>query len=358
MSTRFDPDIQYNSEATITDRSSWRPSEQLINRIMAAYRLAIRNYPPGGSPTASLWSTIRSRQTDIHEALLSDKNDTLAEILTNPGSTDLYYGVDCLYRDWCGTILSSLEERAHQASIIADALARLAEALGCRRVRNPENGGKSVPIDVDKTLEALDDRLSTRLTFPNPFAGEFGLMSSRGVMSYRPLHAIYQAWRISQLCQVANGRKCLEIGGGMGRTAYYAQALGIKDYVIVDLPMTLVGQACFLAATCGEQAIWMIGDPWIERFERIRLLPPQLLRKAGRRFSLVLNADSFTEMALPDAMDYILFAAHRSRILLSINHEANGFTVSNLLQQAGLTSDVSRHPYWMRKGYIEETARC
>jgi hypothetical protein len=38
------------------------------------------------------------------------------------------------------------------------------------------------------------------------------------------------------------GNRCLEIGAGVGRTAYYAHWLGMQDYTIVDLPTALIGQ--------------------------------------------------------------------------------------------------------------------
>src|SRR5262249_32822468 len=138
-----------------------------------------------------------------------------------------------------------------------------------------------------------------------------------------------------------------EIGAGMGRTAYYAHRFGLTDYTIVDLPHMLIGQACFLAATLGEDRVWLMGEPKVD--DAIRLLPPQSLQPTDC-FDVVLNADSMTEMNQQGAERYLSFITSRCSVFISINHEANEFTVHELF---GSTPHM-RHPYPLRPGYLEE----
>jgi hypothetical protein len=123
----------------------------------------------------------------------------------------------------------------------------------------------------------------------------------------------------------------------MGRTAYFATCLGITDYTIIDIPMSLVGQALYLASTIGPERIWLYGEP--PKADRIRLLPPSFIEIASDSFDAVLNVDSLT---------YVAFARDHSPLLLSINHDANAFRVREL------ATPTYRFPYWLRMGYVEE----
>ena len=199
-------------------------------------------------------------------------------------------------------------------------------------------------LDIENVLEI-------NLQFPSPFPGENGLSTSHGLVTYRAVNAIYQAHRVNQLTL---GRGCcLEIGGGVGRTAFFAKMMGVTDYTLVDLPMTIVGQALFLMATLGSDAVWLIGEPVEKQHGCIRLVPPAFVSDTSERFDLVLNVDSFTEMDQVHAKGYIEFAMSNADALLSINHEANQFTVREL---ASGVSSFSRSPYWFRTGYVEELA--
>jgi hypothetical protein len=60
-----------------------------------------------------------------------------------------------------------------------------------------------------------------------------------------------------------------------------------------------------------------------------------------------------TEMAASTAKDYWRAISKRASVFLSINHEFNEFTVREIINSTpGL--DVSRTPYWLRRGYVEE----
>lgn len=171
----------------------------MVARLKAAYRYATASFAGHGSSV--LWTMIAEKQADIHAALLAD-DDSLASLLADPCGTYLYYGVDNLYPAFRDTGLQSPQ---HQSLELAarDALATLAEALGADRSWNPE-GGALFPHKEPKPTRGADDLLSdienalgATLDFPSPFPGELGLSTARGVVTYRAVHAIYQAHRLN-----------------------------------------------------------------------------------------------------------------------------------------------------------------
>jgi hypothetical protein len=231
----------------------------------------------------------------------------------------------------------------------------LMDAIGLHRVRVFSIEDDSERIDIDASLKKLDSALRQTILFPNPFRGEFGLETSRGVASYRAVQALYQAWRLSEIIRPRGRATVLEIGPGLGRTAYYAFKMGIGDYTTVDLPLGVVAQACFLGGTLGPDYVWMIGDNPNLADGRIRLLPSSKLDEIQQKFDIVLNVDSMTEMSSDVAAKYVTWIAKSADIFLSINHEANAFTVAELASAHLFPgAKTARSPYWMRQGYVEE----
>jgi SAM-dependent methyltransferase len=245
----------------------------------------------------------------------------------------------------------------HGLSVYLDLL-QLSEAIGARRLWNPEilaaipGHVESFP-EVEALLKCIDEHVGFCVTFPNPFAGETGLSTSRGIASNRAVQALYQAWLVARLTRRADS-KVLEIGAGTGRTAFYAHQLGITDYTIIDLPMTNVAQANFLSRALGEDAVALFGEK--ENGGRIRILPSTSFFRSDDNYDLVLNVDSLTEMALDTARSYCFEIKKRAQKLLSINHEYNAFTVRHVCSETGFPKGT-RHPYWMRRGYVEELFR-
>ena len=189
---------------------------------------------------------------------------------------------------------------------------------------------------------------------PNPFPGEHGLKSSRGVISYRVPQSIYQAWRIKQLVHGISNPRVLEIGAGLGRTAYYAYERGIKDYTIVDIPITTAAQAYFLGRTIGEDKIHLDGEQPNEFSHKIKILTPQTFFNEPKTYDLILNVDSLTEMDFSVAQAYWNKIKVSTRKFLSINHEVNTFRARDLVVEDLGNLNIHRGLYWMRRGYIEE----
>jgi hypothetical protein len=280
----------------------------LMLRIKRAYRLAMQE---SRGPGESMWAEITRRNASVHDALLAD-DDRLQEILRDPGRSDLFYGFHSLFASRTELLRSSgAEQRQATSDALFQEILRLCQALGARRLHNPEavqdhRSYGEADEQLGTALAALDSSFGTKVTFPNPYPDEFGILTSRGVASYRAIHAIYQAHRLRQLADVHGGR-ILEIGAGLGRTVGYGRNLGLRQCTIIDLPLANVAQASFLGAILGPESVSLLGEE--PKSDSIRIATPEWLSKCGEDFDIVLNVDSMTEMDRKFADEYAVLNA-------------------------------------------------
>jgi hypothetical protein len=344
----FFPERTYENSFGLSAMLSYDDAN-LVKRIIREYKFAVERFEGYGT---SLWGGIHERNLDIHKALLSGDHSLVSALLRDPGQHNLLYGFENLFRDYASKLKSNPERQRSDAQWIHDALARLAEAVGAIRTSGPESPYLKFDLGVEKLITAIETRLDFQLLFPNPFPGEFGIITSRGCMSVRAVHAIYQAWRIKELLFLAKGGKVLEIGAGLGRTAFYSYLAGVKDYTIVDLPLTNVAQAYFLGRVLGEEHIVIGGEPKSNDPNVVHICDSALFSSSGTIYNLVLNVDSMTELDPRHAQNYFDVVSHSNAVFVSINHEAHAFRVSDFAANRG--RKLLRFPYWMRKGYVEE----
>ena len=333
----------------------------LVSRVQAAYRAAMSTF----EMSDSFWdTTIGEIRQPIHEALLSKEPATM--ILRNPAANTHFWGFDAICKAPAGQtephelVMTNMQSHSNWQSLygkwLHDSLVSLAEAVGAQRVFYPETipghhyAVFGEPSDVDKLLDGVEGAIGKAILFPNPYAGELGLASSRGFVGFRSLQAIYQAWRLTRISAGREDFRVIEIGAGLGRTAYFARQFGLRHYTIVDIPLTNAAQGYFLGRTLGPDNISMFGET---STADVRILPPQALHGMTETFDLMLNVDSFTEMSVEVALDYWNFARSNTDSLLSINHELNSHPVRFLYRDDPCVH-VVRHPYWMRRGYVEE----
>ena len=318
----------------------------LARRIAAAYAANANAFGGYGN---SMWEGINRLAQPIHDLLTHGTAEELAEALDCPHTTNLLLGFDNPVAAPWGFMdddrnLLSIEVGSDMTARIYRAVVRLAEATGAAQVANPETlTGTAWPID--DYLAAIDERIGMKIDFPNFYPHEKGVRSRRGIISYRPLQAIYQAYRLKTL----GAAKVMEIGAGLGRTAYYAHRMGIRDYTIVDIPLSNVAQAHFLSRALGAREVNLPGEDRAP----IRILGPSFVACTDERFDVVLNVDSLSEMDPEVAAGYVAFARKSADTLVSINREwADRPRTADLLKDAS----VLRMPYWMRDGYVEEIA--
>jgi len=325
---------------------------ELVGRIIQAYNIAIGSF---AGPGDSMWRKFfDEKHSLIHQYLISRNAESVAEFLRDPASNSLFHGFDPISLVGTNTFKDNEIQRKGYAARVYDSLRRLCEAIGAIDLEYPEQypiSGTKI-VAVDSLLEALDKSFGFRVDFPNPFPQEYGLATPRGIVGHRTTHALYQAWKIRELTSKIARPSVVEIGAGLGRTAYYSYRLGITDYTIVDLPITNVSQAYFLGVTLGRNRVALHGEDR-DRGD-VAIIPPEAFQLSSSRIDLVLNSDSLTEMSESFANSYFSIAAKRSQMLLSINHEFNRIKIRNLMAACADVHNYSRYPYWMRRGYVEE----
>jgi hypothetical protein len=316
----------------------------LVERIVAAYRRAAST--PLGD-VRNMWLTdLAGVKSDAAQLLDQPDLESIGEMLRDPASWKLLHGFDFYVPlekadDWV----------AWWHLYTYDALLQLCRATGARRVEYPEaHVDFAEAPDPEDLLTTLDEMLGFRVDFPNIFPGEAGLQTSRGVISYRAVQALYQAWRIKHTLSGPGAARVLEIGAGLGRTAYYAVKMGVAQYTIIDLPLSSVPQGYFLGRALGEGSVALWGE---EGRASVRILPPAAFGDLNEQFDLILNCDSLTEMSEATARAYLAGAPRLTRTFLSINHEFNPFTVQSLYHRDSRIR-AWRSPCWVRKGYVEE----
>lgn len=299
----------------------------------------------------SFWNTIEGDKKNIAQWLLSGELDKAAAFLQNPAGSMFFYGFEHLVSEFSDALKSGGDAAEQgQGADYQHRLHLLALALGLGRVPNPEAAATFPVPTTDELIEKIERHIGQNIRFPNPFPNEFGILSTRGVVSYRAVQSLYQALLLKDMASVFPSPSVVDIGGGLGRTAFYAHSLGFRDYTLIDLPTTGLAQAYFLGRTLGERAVSLFGEPLSEVNVRI---PEWLI--SSRDVDVVINVDSFTEMSRQSAEQYVAWAAKHAKMLISINHEANHFTAREVMLAAGL--NPSREKYWLRDGYVVEVAR-
>ena len=209
--------------------------------------------------------------------------------------------------------------------------------------------------NIETLIDKIEERLLIKLNFKNVFPGEEGIKTSRGILSNREIQAIYQAYKIKIICKKNNYKNILEIGGGLGRTAYYCREFGIKNYTLVDLLIPRICQINYLARVVGESEV--LSEKKISNLrgveDKIKIVSPNYLFKDDNNFDLVFNSDSITEIDMLTQKKYVNFIKKNTKYFYSINHESNKNKVIDLFDNFKI-DEIERNLYWLRKGYLEE----
>lgn len=326
---------------------------RIVERLLKAYQRS----PPDQYGDGSMWRDFfELHHKGFHTVFMSGDVNGARRILADPGSGNLFYGFDEL----CAMFRASYQgSPGGLANSCQDNLIRLAEAIGAFQIDCPEQPPvrwqENIEVRTDDILRAIETALGAQLSFPDIYAGIVGANSMRGVIPYRAIQAIYLAFRMRQLApeRAAEEPRICEIGAGLGRSALHARQLGLRNYTIVDVPMTVISQGYYLMRCLGADAVALPGEPRSSPGQ-IRLIYPDEFLASEDRFDLIANVDSLTELGRDLATKYLKTISVKTPAFLSINHEANPIRVNALLKDLDRPYRVSRHPYWMRQGYVEE----
>ncbi len=317
-------------------------SDESFKKLVDSVKKRI-NYSPTG-----IWKDISSiHQLTFIEYLKNNDYSNLRSMLSNPSSNDLFYGFDNL----AVSINSRFRlETATSCSLAADHFFSLAEYVGVVRSQNPERllWPRKKSIEINPLIEKIIEKIFKKeIIFPNIYPGEKGISTKYGIASLRVPASIYQALKVKKY-----GDKICEIGPGLGRTAYFANLLGVQKYTLVDIPITSIAQSYFLLSTLRNTNFSLAGEKDIE--EGIEFRMPNDFFNSKCNYDVVLNVDSLTEIGEEIAKKYIEEIVKRSKYFLSINHEANQFTISSLTKEFKELNLISRNRSWIREGYVEE----
>jgi hypothetical protein len=302
----------------------------------------------------STWLNIFNNfHKNIIEIVKKDKSK-IEDILDDPSKYDIFYGFD----NNCEYTLKNprYSDYFENNELVIDKILNFAEYLGIIRHNNPEQYRIIFKKPtLDHLINEIEKKINIELKFENVFPGEKGVKTQKGIISNREIQAIYQAYKIKEIFKKNNYKNILEIGGGLGRTAYYCNKFGIKNYTMVDLLIPRICQLNYLSRVLDEEDI--INEKQIENLKnlqnKIKIISPNYLFNKKIKYDLIFNSDSITEIDSITQNKYVNFIKENAKYFYSINHESNKNKVYDLFSEVSL-AEFDKSLYWLRKGFLEE----
>ena len=109
----------------------------------------------------------------------------------------------------------------------------------------------------------------------------------------------------------------------------------------------------YLGKTLGEENITLFSE---NTDNYVHILPPNEYNNT--KADIIVQFDGLTEMGLVNSEKYVNNFNKISPLFLSINHEANTYTVNNLYEKNNNITRIYRFSSWYRNGYVEELFKC
>jgi putative sugar O-methyltransferase len=245
--------------------------------------------------------------------------------------------------------------------ITKETVIKLASAVGAIPFHNPEYEHAQhmivtqpdyKDVTVGELMSLIESKIGFKISIP-PFTGNWFLEGS-GQISDRHCHYLWILKRITELFPSKN-TSIVEVGAGLGILGYYLDKLGYKDYTTFDLAHANAAQTYFLYKNLPERNFILSGDvenPFSPQYrDSLKMLHTSDFKNVPRhRYDIMINMDSLTEMVPSEAEKYAY--SDCAPLLLSVNHEANDFSVLNLCKDKRKL--LYRYPFWTRDGYVEE----
>ena len=337
-------------------------SDGAINRIFS-FANYLKNQIED-SHKRDMWDTITAHKDHknlIDYCVNKDKKKFL-ELILSSGKTKLIHG----FLNWFHyKKLSSSNNARYKESIqLLDKLISLAEYRKLVKVFNPEQGGwLAENLDYDKLVEKIftyDKKEILPFKSPNY---TFGFNSNKRFYCLKDFKNFYTSIRLNELSNIYDLKDVIEIGAGLGFTAYYFCKINHNNYNIYDLPTILILQAYFLMSSIGENKVHLSGETK-NKDSQISLHPYwEIFDQTDSRKLLWVNQDSFPEIDFTLSKKYIeKIMLSKNSYLLSINQEARNdnsvgdtqHTLYDLLFPRGNCKLIYRSRDFLRLGYIEE----
>jgi hypothetical protein len=334
---------------------------ETVERVVAAFHRAVAVTPPA---PRCLWDHLEGQNGAFTQALTDGDLDGVGRVLRGMFRSSAVYGLGW-FMEGVAEELRDTPDGCQHVLRWTDSLRSLAEAVGVLNLTNPEQNPtayrRTLDFDLAATVAGVERALGLDLSFP-AVGGAYGCRLGGRLYAVDPFVHAYTVHRLRQM-GAEPGSSVAEIGGGYGCLALLAHRAGLRDYTVYDLPWVSALQGYFLIRTLPPGTVRLFG----EEAGTVRVLPwPCFHDRPGRSVDYVVNCNSMAEMGEDAAVAYLRTIGRVTRrAFLSINQEAKvpvldyppQLSVAELARRVeGLTA-VSRYPYWMRKGYVEEVYR-
>jgi hypothetical protein len=316
------------------------PTETLSNSF---FERAIRFFraQPDPTPKASkIWNGLRLMLfTELEKAL------ALGNV------TWLKYYLGKLYEQGC---LAGMDHSTPgiDPNFYAQELVALGYSTAAIRIWNEMQEGPTV-IDFNELLTAVTKHIPFSMRWPGKCGGVPGMPFDGGLIPLKILEAAQLVVTAGRLIP-NQPHHILEIGAGTGFNAYaFTQTYKGSHYYIVDLPVVCVIQAFLLSSALGEHSVSFFGEPKNE----INISGLDWPKEPW--FDLVLNRNSFPEIPLETAKNYLLrigLELKPSGVFISVNHEAiagGQVPVSEVVKSVPNLKCTGRSPWWPMAGHWE-----
>lgn len=315
----------------------------------------------------SLWNEIQSGQTELHELMLKGNLEKIYSYLISSPTQSICNGV-LQGNNETKMLKINRRYRNLQSRITINRFVSLLEGVGKGfLVQNPEQGGWGIKKDFhfDEALNNLDEEFGFTVRAPIIYDGL--LQTSIGNRNFNQVDimALNASLQIRNVLRSSRSKTIIEIGAGSGTTAYWCNRLDLGPIQIIDLPHVAVLQAFYLLKVLPSASILLYGETKVPEEPDITIYPHWAFSELPRNSpALVFNQDSFAEMSVAVVQKYLRWIIDiNATYLLSINHESAATYSAVLTKQVNLSSliqtelafkSISRHPNWVRLGYVNQ----
>jgi hypothetical protein len=342
-------------------------SDRLIISRLIKFWNSCQEYNPLSDLDNSPWDEIRNGQRHLHE-IMSEKNpEKLFNFLISSPTQSICNGV--LQGDRESKMLRiNRKYRRLQSRITVNRFVSLLEGIGHGAVvQNPEQGDWGIKEDYDfvKALQQLDEEFGFEVKPPIIYSGLLQTSIGNRCFNQVDIMALNASLQIRSVLKNSEDKTILEIGAGSGATAYWCNRLGLGNIQIIDLPHVALLNAFYLLKTLPDLDIFLFGEKENSMQSDITIYPHWAFNELPRvHLELVFNQDSFAEMSSETVQKYLNWVKElEATFLLSINHESGATYNADLKQQVNISGmiqlefgfvPISRHPNWMRAGYVDQ----
>ncbi|WP_157775331.1 hypothetical protein [Hartmannibacter diazotrophicus] len=366
LTSNYFPDVDESERFVYPPLNDPDPLDRaLAERLLGVYlrmdEHQQRHIEPQDRPASGVWEMFKHEYHGELYRLLHDRDvDGLMHYMRAGFRKGIAQGVGGGENTY-NQMVNSPHGEGNRLILMKDRAISLAMAIGALPYENPEQGiyGEHCGKSFRELVDLIEARLGIEIVRPS-IMGIYGVALGNGLLDFKATDDAYCVHRMSALLG-SRETSIAEIGGGFGGSAFQALRCGFRRYAIFDLPTVNLLQGYFLCRTFGPDNVGMFGEDADDRI--IQVQPWWEFYNEKRSYDLVYNRDSLPEIPERQAVDYLNEIRRREIPFLSINQEGKALagqpdlhqlSVNELASNSGLSART-RFPYWLRRGYVEET---